>query len=227
MKSIPLYLIVGIFVMQLGTAQEEITYPLDGFTTLKGFDGLSINLIKSDEDKAVIRGENTKRVALVNKAGVLKIRMKIDKIFSGYKTFVDVYHSQELKVLDVNEDAEIFSEATYVQDVLELKAQEGGRIRLNCETEQLLVKSVTGGDIRTNGSSENQDIILNTGGIYEGKEFRTKFTTIKVNAGGNASVYAINYVNANVKAGGMVKVYGDPLKMDEKTIFGGKIIRVE
>ena len=48
-----------------------------------------------------------------------------------------------------------------------------------------------------------------------------------VNAGGNASIYATNYVNANVKAGGRVFVYGDPLKMDEKTVFGGKIERVD
>ena len=84
---------------------------------------------------------------------------------------------------------------------------------------------VTGGDVFTSGSSDNQDITINTGGLYMGRDLRTKFTTIKVNAGGRAEVYATDYVNANVKAGGRVMVYGDPEKMDQKTLFGGKIER--
>ena len=153
--------------------------------------------------------------------------MQIDKIFSGYRTFIDVYYTGSLKIIDVNEDARIISEETIVQNILELRAQEGGELQINCQAEQLLVKAVSGGDVITKGSSENQDVIINTGGTYDGKEFKTEFTTVTVNAGGNASIYATNYVNANVKAGGKVFVYGDPLKMDEKTVFGGKIERVE
>ena len=226
MKTVKLLLLFLAF--QVASAQDEkITHELGKFTEVKGFDGLSINLIKSDTDKAVITGANTKKVAIVNNNGVLKLRMEIDKIFSGYRTFIDLYHSEELKVLDVNEDARIASEESFVQEVLELKAQEGGELKVNCQTEQLLVKAVTGGEIETEGFSDNQDIIINTGGYYNGKSFKTKFTTITVNAGGNAEIYATNYVKANVKAGGEVLVYGDPQKMDEKKVFGGKIKRME
>ncbi|MEL6485326.1 MAG: DUF2807 domain-containing protein, partial [Bacteroidota bacterium] len=64
------------------------------------------------------------------------------------------------------------------------------------------------------------------GGEYIGKSFKTEFTTVTVNAGGTASIYATDYVQANVKAGGEVLVYGDPAKMDEKKVFGGKIKRM-
>ncbi len=226
MRTIKLFLIFLSF-QGLFSQEENITHQLDGFTELKGFDGLSINLIKSDVNKAVITGTNTKKVAVVNNSGVLKFRMEIDKIFSGYRTFIDLYHTEEIKVIDVNEDARIVSEEPIVQDVLELKAQEGGELTLTCQTEQLLVKSVTGGEIITKGFSVNQDIIINTGGIYDGKEFKTKFTTVSVNAGGNAEIYATDYVKANVKAGGEVLVYGNPQKMDEKAVFGGKVKRME
>lgn len=205
----------------------QITHELKSFSEIKVFDGLSVTLIKSDVNRAIITGANTKKVAVVNNSGVLKLRMEIDKIFSGYRTFIDVYYTAPLKIIDVNEDARIISKETVEQDILELRAQEGGELQINCKAEQLLVKAVSGGDIMTEGISKNQDIIINTGGSYDGKEFRTEFTTIKVNAGGNASIYATDYVNANVKAGGKVFVYGDPLKMDEKTVFGGKIERVE
>ena len=208
-------------------AQETtVTKNLQKFTEVKGFDGLSINLIKGKENKAVITGANTDKVAIVNNEGVLKIRMEIDKIFSGYRTYVDLYHTEELVVIDVNEDARISSDGTYVQEILELKAQEGGELEINCQVDQLLIKAVSGGKILTGGFSNTQDVIINTGGIYTGKTFKTKFTTISVNAGGSAEIYATDYVKANVKAGGEVLVYGDPKKMDEQTLFGGKVKRV-
>ena len=211
----------------LTSAQDEkIVVELEAFTELKAFDGLSVNLIKSSENKAVITGANTKKVAVVNKDGELKLRMEVTKIFSGYRTFIDLYYSEPLVVIDVNEDARISSEETLEQNVLELKAQEGGEVIIDAIVEQMLIKSVTGGIITATGSSANQDVAINTGGIYEGQEFKTKFTTVNVNAGSTALIYATDYVKATVKAGGEVKVYGDPAKMDEKTVFGGKIARI-
>jgi hypothetical protein len=221
---LPLLLLLTFFTLQ---AQEEtITQNLESFTEIKGFDGLSINLIKSDVNKAVITGANTKKVVIANNNGVLKLRMQIDKIFSGYRTFVDLYYSEKIIIIDVNEDARIYSEEIIKQDVLELKAQEGGELDINAEVEQLLIKTVTGGVIKTRGTSDLQDVAINTGGVYEGKELKTKFSTINVNAGSRAEIYAIDYVKATVKAGGEVLVYGDPAKMEEKTVFGGTITRM-
>lgn len=219
--------LVLLLGLQLASAQgDKITVELQPFTIVKAFDGISVNLIKSDENKAVIRGANTKQVAVVNKEGELKLRMEVTKMFSGYRTFVDLYFTEPLIIIDVNEDARITSEQTIRQDVLELKAQEGGELIVNAEVEQMLIKSVTGGKITTTGSSDNQDVAINTGGIYEGQDFKTRFTTVNVNAGSTAEIYATDYVKATVKAGGEVKVFGDPAKMDEKTVFGGKITRI-
>lgn len=222
---LPLVLCFSFFVLH--AQKEKVTQDLDAFTEVKGFDGLSINLIKSNTNKAVVTGANTNKVVIVNNDGVLKLRMQIDKIFSGYKTFVDLYYTENIMIIDVNEDARIASEETIVQDVLELKAQEGGELDINAEVEQLLIKTVTGGVIKTSGTSELQDVAINTGGIYEGKNLKTKFSTVNVNAGSRAEIYAIDYVKATVKAGGEVLVYGDPAKMEEKTVFGGKVTRMQ
>lgn len=230
MNKMKFFLIPTVFILfvTMGFTQESsVEVELSTFNKLKVFDGISVNLIKSSVNKAIITGENTQKVAIVNNDGVLKIRMEIEKIFSGFRTFIDLYHTDELIVIDVNEDARIASEQIVIQDILELKAQEGGEINLNCQIEQLLVKAVTGGDVITSGFTNNQDVQINTGGTYNGKEFKSSFTTIKVNAGGNAEIYATKYVKAEVKAGGKVKVYGDPEKMDEKTILGGSIERIE
>ena len=216
-----------LFGCILVTGQDsKVTHKLEPFKELKGFDGLSINLIKSSENKAIISGENTSSVVIVNVEGVLKIRMQLGKIFSGYKTFVDLYYSDNILVIDVNEDARIVTKDNIKQEVLELKAQEGGELIVNAEVEQMLIKSVSGGVIRTTGSSNLQDVQINTGGVYEGKNFNTNFCTINVNAGSRAEINAKDYVKASVKAGGEVLVYGNPKKLEEKTVFGGTIKRM-
>ena len=226
MKTGKLIIILFFFVAIAHGQEEKITQKLEPFTELRGFDGISIKLIKSDRNEAVITGANTGKVAIVNNKGLLKVRMQIDKIFSGFRTFVNLYYTEELLIIDVNEDALITSDDVFVQDVLELKAQEGGEININCQTEQLLIKAVTGGDIITSGFTDNQDVRITTGGSYDGKSFKTKFTTISVSAGGSADIYATSYVKADVKGGGKIKVYGDPEKMDEKKLFGGTIERI-
>ncbi|CAG2534693.1 MAG: head GIN domain-containing protein [Maribacter dokdonensis] len=220
-------LIMFLFGCFMVNGQDvKITQSIEPFKEVKGFDGLSINLIKSSENKVVISGENTDKVAVVNNDGILKIRMQIGKIFSGYKTFVDLHYAQDILIIDVNEDARIVTEQMIEQDVLELKAQEGGELVVNAIVEQMLIKSVSGGIIKTNGSSNVQDVQINTGGVYEGKSFETNFSTINVNAGSRAEINARDYVKATVKAGGEVLVYGNPKKLEEKTVFGGTITRM-
>lgn len=225
MKQISIIVFLFVFILVNGQ-DNKVTQNLQAFKEIKGFDGLSINLIKSNENKAVITGENTSNVVIVNNNGILKIRMQIVKIFSGYKTFIDLYYSNPLVVIDVNEDARIITEDIIKQDVLELKAQEGGELTVQAEVEQMLIKSVSGGIIKTSGNANLQDVQINTGGVYEGKNFVTNFSTINVNAGSRAEINAKDYVKATVKAGGEVLVFGNPTKLEEKTVFGGTIKRM-
>jgi|SRR5690606_21150126 len=215
-----------VVVLPIQSQNEMITKELDAFKEVKAFDGLSITLIKSNVNRAVITGANTKNVVIVNNSGILKIRMEVNKLFSGYRTFIDLFYTDNLVVLDTNEDARITSKEMIRQEVLELKAQEGGELIVTAEVEQLLIKSVMGGVITASGNSHNQDVQINTGGIYKGKDFKTKFSTVNVNAGSRAEIFATDYVRASVKAGGEVLVYGNPAKMEERTVFGGKITRM-
>ncbi|NNJ88712.1 MAG: DUF2807 domain-containing protein [Eudoraea sp.] len=226
MKRLVLLLFIWAGALSLQSQEGKVSQNLSSFKELKVFDGLSVNLIRSNKNQAVITGANTSKVAIVNSDGVLKIRMEISKLFSGYRTFIDLYYTQDLTVIDVNEDARITAKETIKQNVVELKAQEGGEINIQAQVEQLLIKSVTGGVINANGTSDNQDVQINTGGVYKGKDLKTKFTTVNVNAGSSAEIYATSYVKVSVKAGGTVYVYGDPDKMEEKTVFGGKIERM-
>lgn len=222
------YILLGIVIFFLanGIAQNNSrTVSFLEFKEIKVYDGLWVNLIPADYNKAVISGDYVDDVQLINNNNQLKIRMKIKRFFRGYGTKVDLYFSASPSILDVNEEAKITLTQTLKTDILELKSQEGGQIEVKAQTEQLLIRAVTGGIIGVNGFSKNQDVILNTGGIYKGEALKTEFTTVQVNAGGTAHVFATNYVKAMVKAGGVIEVFGNPKRLEEKKVLGGKIVR--
>ncbi len=200
---------------------------LDPFTRIKAFDGLNVTLIPSEENKVVISGQHLDKVAVVQKGKLLKLRMQIDKIFSGKRTQVKVYFNGELSEVDANEESRIVWEQGAKQERLEIRAQEGGSIYLDAELTQLVCKAVTGGNLFVSGKTRFQDIRISTGGLMSAGDFVAEYTTVRVDAGGRAEIQSTDYVSAEVRAGGTIKIHGDPLKMDEKVFIGGTIERVE
>ena len=203
-------------------SQREIVKEVGDFHTLKVFDLMEVNLIQSDENKIVIKGEKTHEVRVINEDGKLKLRMEIDTRFRGEDTYIEVYF-KNIKVIDANEGARIIANSIIEQDKIELKAQEGGYIKVGLNVTNTKVKSVTGGVVEVSGLSKNQDIKLNTGGIFEGRELKTEETKIGITAAGEAEINASEKVKVRITAGGNVDIYGNPKEIDEKRIAGGRV----
>ncbi|MBC9797276.1 head GIN domain-containing protein [Sinomicrobium weinanense] len=216
--------LVLVFVTATGFSQEKITKETGKFDVVKVFDGISAQLIPSDENKVIVSGEDASEVEVVNNNGNLKIRMKLKKTFNGHKTYAEIHFKQKLSVIDVNENAFISSPKTFKQINLELKAQEGGEIDITVDLEKLNTKVTTGGILDVKGTAKNQDTHISTGGQYEGDKLKTEQTTVKVNAGGRAYINASEYVEAKVRAGGTIRIYGNPKVIDKQTFLGGKIV---
>ncbi|MCW1952591.1 MAG: DUF2807 domain-containing protein [Flavobacteriia bacterium] len=222
------YLVLLLFFSGVCLAQTDaIVLTTDHFKELKVYDGLSVSLEKGTENKLFISGEDPENVTIVNDNGVLKIKMKFKKMFSGFRTFVRLTYVSDFVLLDANEESNIEVLDQIKQGIIELRVQEGAHIKAALNVEQLIVKAVSGGSILLQGSTHMQDISINTGGVYKAQNLKSAFTTVSVNAGGAADIFAKDYVGATVKAGGTIKVFGDPKKMDEKKFFGGTIERVK
>lgn len=216
--------ILFCFIALTAIAQENITKNVGDFSELKVFDGISVRLIKSTESKAVISGEDANKVTMVNKNGELKIRMSIKKVFNGYKTYIDLYYNKMIDVIDVNESAFVSSPDTIQQVTLELKTQEGAEVDIPVDVDKLDIKAVTGGIVETKGKAKSQTISIRTGGHYNGEKLESGQADISINAGGAATIKAIDYLKARVKAGGTVTIIGKPKVIDQQTFLGGKII---
>ncbi|MGB5430017.1 head GIN domain-containing protein [Eudoraea sp.] len=206
-----------------GFTQTMLDKEVGDFREIKVYDLIEVNLIKSDDNRIIIKGHNVYDIKFVNKNGVLKLRMELDKKFQGEDTFVEVYYT-DLRTIDGNEGAKIVCNELVEKEKIEIRAQEGSHIKIGMDVRDVEMKAVTGGIIEASGLAKNQIIVINTGGVFEGRELLTEVTSIKISAGGEAELYASEKLDVNVKAGGDVIVYGNPKDVNKKTLAGGRII---
>lgn len=216
--------ITAMLISNLLFTQTIATDPGE-FHEIKVFDLMEVNLIQSNENKVVIKGDYTDQVRVINDNGVLKLRMELNTRFRGEDTYIEVYFN-DLRTIDANEGAYIVANEMIEQRQIELKSQEGGRIKVGLNVENTTVKAVTGGIVEASGLSKMQTIKLGTGGIFEGRDLKTKETKIGITAAGNADVNASDVVDVSVTAGGDVYIYGNPSVVNKKTVAGGRIKRM-
>ncbi len=215
--------IAFIFIATSVFSQEKITKNLGDFNTVKAYRGLHIELVKSSSPKIEIRGPKSEEVTIKNVDGVLKISLKIEETFAAEDVEITLFYNDDLKTLDVNEGAIISSDKAISQEKIELKAQEAGKIKVTLDTEYLTVKSISGGVIRVLGSSDNQDITANTGGMFDGSRLKSKRAKAHCSTGSEINVNATDDVEANASLGGTITVSGSPKELEKKESLGGYV----
>jgi hypothetical protein len=213
-------LLVFVMISQLNYGQTTIK--LENFDELKVFDQLNVTLVQSDENKVVVTGKNESSFETVNKNGVLKLRMTLTKILSGADTKVTLYF-KNIKSIDANEGSIVSSKHVFKQTTMDLSSQEGANIDGELDTENTTVKLYSGGIMSLSGKAVTQKVTINSGGIFNAKNLETSQTTVSVSAGGSAEVNATTLVDAKVKAGGNITIYGKPKEIKQETFAGGII----
>ncbi len=212
----------ALLMGSIAVAQRIVDKEVGEFREIKVYDLIEVNLIRSDENRILIKGDHSEDIQFVNKNGVLKLRMQLDKKFQGEDTLIEVFYTG-LETIDGNEGARIVCNETVKTDRITLKAQEGAQILIGLDVEEVEVRSVTGGIVEASGLAKNQVIVLNTGGIFEGRDLKTSIASVKISAGGEATLSASEKVDINVRAGGDVYVYGNPSEVNRNTFAGGRI----
>lgn len=212
-----------VLVTTISFAQSIVNKEVGSFSEIKVYDLIEVNLIKSDVNKIMVKGHNVYDVKFVNKNGVLKLRMDADSKFQGEDTFVEVYYTS-LSIIDGNEGARIVCNELIQQNNLTLKTQEGAKIVVGMEVKDVDIRAVTGGVVEASGLAKNQVVVINTGGVFDGRGLKSEVASIKISAGGEAELYATEQVDVNVKAGGDVFVYGNPKTVNKNTLAGGRIV---
>ena len=212
-----------MLISALGMAQEKVTMNLGDFHTLKTYRGLQVELIKADAAQLIIDGKRSSEVTVKNNNGTLKISMSITHTFSADDVMVYLYYKDDIDVIDANEGSYIFSDEIIKQEKLTAKTQEAARIKLEIDTEQLDVNVYTGGQVNLKGTSKNQNVKSNTGGIYKGGSLETEYTKVSSYTGGTADVKASKLIDAKASTGGTISISGEPEEEKKSESLGGYI----
>jgi hypothetical protein len=212
------------FVLLTQFSFGQITIKLDDFDDVKTFDKLKVTLIASTENKAVITGESQAKVEVVNKKGLLKIRMPLTKMMTGDEAKVTIYFKR-IQSIDANEGSEVSCTDTFKQTTFLVGTQEGAKVSVDLDVDKAEIKAYSGGIVRVKGKATTQSILINSGGSVDARDLETDQTTVSLSAGGNADVKATSLVDAKVKAGGTIIVHGKPKELRQETFAGGSIVQ--
>ncbi|MGM5630716.1 DUF2807 domain-containing protein [Apibacter raozihei] len=220
-----LVVIVLFFLGFLGmTAQEKKELDMGDFSIVKVFDRISADIIASDENKVVITGLKREDVDVVNKNGELKVRMKTTKLLAGDDVKVKIYYQGEISSAQASEGAVVKVVDKISSSSVFLNAKEGAMVSAEVETSKLEARVNSGGIINVSGHADEQDVVITSGGKYNGKDLDSENASVAINAGGNAMITATEKVNAKTRAGGVIDIYGKP-EVSQQTLAGGKIIK--
>jgi hypothetical protein len=223
MKKIVLVFV--LVVTQTLFAQTVTKKPGD-FTSVKVFDQISVQLIPGTESKVEIKGSRASEVEVINKNGELKIKMPLQKLLQGEEIEATVYY-QKLETVEASEGSYIIAETPIKTVNFSLNAKEGAEIRIALEVQKTTLKINSGGKIKVTGTTDNLDAVLTSGAELDAEKFISKQTTVNLKAGGSATIFATDFVDAKVSAGGDIFIHGSPKQINQKVVIGGTITEVK
>lgn len=228
-KTIPMkkFWLLSLFITLTGMevqAQQIEKNPGD-FTVIKAFDRINVNLIPADQPKVVLSGSRASEVQVINQNGELRLRMPLRKLLSGESIDAVVYY-QKLTGIEASEGSIITAPNLIEAVKMNLSAKEGAQITAEFKVSRLDINQSSGAQITVKGDAEIMEAVLRAGSELDAQHLKTKQTTVSLNAGGDARVYATDLVNAKVRAGGTIYVHGKPRELDQKVVLGGNVIQV-
>lgn len=222
MKNMIMILLLAI---GYGATAQEIVIEPGNFSDVIVSRGLTVNFTKADSNRVVITGTSSGKVKADVEKGVLRIRTSLEQLLQEDTTVVNVYYKQ-MQSLEARHNSRVEICGKIYQSLLRVKAREGAIIIATIEVENLVANILTGGLIQISGNADVQEIDVKATGEFRGENLIGNYISVNVNGGGTANVFSTEYVNATVRAGSTVYIYGDPSKIEEKTSFGGTIKRI-
>lgn len=217
------FILTLLIIPSLLVSQEEINRNLGDFTKLSIYDGINVELIKSDENKVEASGENTRFVVVKNKNGNLKIRLNVQKRFSGDRTMVKLYYKNIYSFI-AHEGSNIFSKDTIKQADLKIKGHTGSRIDIPVELNSISVTSTAGAKITLRGSSTYLEASSATGSEINARNMVIEDGEVSALSGSMVDVRAETSLEAIARIGGVINVHSKTERITEKVSLGGSVI---
>ena len=219
MKKI-IYILALVVLPNLLSAQTE--RKIGDFQKLSVYDGINVELIKSDTNRVEINGKNTAYIVVKNKNGDLKIRLSVERRFSGNRTKVSVFYKNLYSVIS-HEGANVFSKDTINQADLNLKANSGSRQNMIVKLNTLQATATAGAKINIKGLAKYQELSATTGAEIMVSKVLNEEANVVSTTGALIDVSTTKDLKVNSKIGGIINVHTKTDKITEKISVGGAV----
>jgi len=219
MKKI-IYILALVVLPNLLSAQTE--RKIGDFQKLSVYDGINVELIKSDTNRVEINGKNTAYIVVKNKNGDLKIRLSVERRFSGNRTKVSVFYKSLYSVIS-HEGANVFSKDTINQADLNLKANSGSRQNMIVKLNTLQAAATAGAKINIKGLAKYQELSATTGAEIMVSKVENEEANVVSTTGALIDVSTTKDLKVNSKIGGIINVHTKTEKITEKISVGGAV----
>ena len=221
MKNI-LVLIIS-FVSIATMAQKSVSIN-ERFNELRISAGIQVELHTNAQENKIVTDERIfEAINYKVRENQLNISSSIETLLEGDVPLELKVYVKDLNNLNVVQGSEVEFINKFETDKLVLRAGEGSTISGEFYVNSLEAKVISGGEINLVGEAKSQEVQVKTGGEYDGEDFITENTFVKISYGGEAEVYASKNCEAKVIVGGTIDIYGNPEFLNEKTNFGGEI----
>ncbi len=156
---------------------------------------------------------------------VLKVRMKTGK-YKGSTLKVRIYYKRDLRLLEANGRAQIWSdEDLYLDRDLTVKLYNGGEMRFKLFCDSLNASLSQGSVIYLKGKARAMQVKVTTGATFSGYEFETEEASAAASGGGKAKLSVSHSLKANASTKGFIGYVGEPSDVDRKTSLKGEILK--
>ena len=209
-----------VVLPNLLSAQTE--RKIGDFQKLSVYDGINVELIKSDTNRVEINGKNTAYIVVINKNGDLKIRLSVERRFSGNRTKVSVFYKSLYSIIS-HEGANVFSKDTINQADLNLKANSGSRQNMIVKLNTLKATATAGAKINIKGLAKYQELSATTGAEIMVSKVENVEANVVSTTGALIDVSTTKDLKVNSKIGGIINVHTKTDKITEKISVGGAV----
>ena len=209
-----------VVLPNLLSAQTE--RKIGDFQKLSVYDGINVELIKSETNRVEIAGKNTAYIVVKNKNGDLKIRLSVERRFSGNRTKVSVFYKSLYSIIS-HEGANVFSKDTINQADLNLKANSGSRQNMIVKLNTLQATATAGAKINIKGLAKYQELSATTGAEIMVSKVENVEANVVSTTGALIDVSTTKDLKVNSKIGGIINVHTKTDKITEKISVGGAV----
>lgn len=211
----------------VAVAQSKVTKNLGDYTILKVYNGIELELIKSEDQKLEITGEKSEMVKIKNVNNTLKLSLPFSLIpennSADGKVLIKLYYNKNIAIVDANEGSTITGK-DFNQEKLEVNSQERAFINLTSKVTYLKVRTSSGGIVKLTGTTENQEVDADLYGIYNGFNMKVSGNSnVFAGTGAKAEILAGETLSAKVSFGGSIFYKGNPIVVKDKKVIGGII----